>query len=112
MEFAVARKQEVIVHLVDDVDGVQAAETVAFALDGVAYEIDLSAKNAKALRTDLSKWTAHARKARKSAGTRRRGGSRPTGEAAAIRAWAHESGVDVPARGRIPAAVAEQYHAR
>ncbi|HEX7355240.1 MAG TPA: Lsr2 family protein [Mycobacteriales bacterium] len=107
-----ARKQEVIVHLVDDVDGVQAAETVAFALDGVAYEIDLSAKNAKALRADISKWTAHARKARKTGGGRRRGAARPTGEAAAIRAWAHENGIEVPARGRIPAAVVEQYHAR
>lgn len=107
-----ARKQEVIVHLVDDVDGVQAAETVAFALDGVSYEIDLSAKNAKALRADLSKWTAHARKARRTAGTRRRAGTRPTGEAAAIRAWAHDNGVDVPARGRIPATVVEKYHAR
>jgi hypothetical protein len=108
----VARKQEVIVHLVDDLDGGQAAETVAFALDGVGYEIDLSAKNAKALRADLAKWTAHARKPRKNAGTRRRSGSRPSGEAAAIRVWAHEHGVEVPARGRIPAAVVEQYHAR
>jgi len=108
----VARKQEVIVHLVDDLDGGQAAETVAFALDGVGYEIDLSTKNAKALRSDLSKWTAHARKPRKSAGGRRRGASRPSSDAATIRVWAHENGVTVPARGRIPAAVVEQYHAR
>lgn len=107
-----ARKQEVIVHLVDDLDGSQAVETVAFALDGVGYEIDLSTKNAKALRADVQKWAAHARKARKAAGTRRRGGSRPTSDAAAIRVWAHEHGVEVPARGRIPAAVVEQYNAR
>lgn len=107
-----ARKQEVIVHLVDDVDGGNAAETLSFALDGVGYEIDLSGKNAKALRADLSKWTAHARKPRKSGGTRRRSSSRPTGEAATIRVWAHEHGVDVPARGRIPAAVVDKYHAR
>ncbi|PXY25154.1 hypothetical protein BAY59_24315 [Prauserella coralliicola] len=29
----------------------------------------------------------------------------------AVRAWAKENGVDVPARGKIPAAVLEQYEA-
>lgn len=36
--------------LVDDVDGTEAVETVGFALDGVTYEIDLSAVNASRLR--------------------------------------------------------------
>jgi hypothetical protein len=36
----------VTVPFVDDLDGTAAAdETVAFTLDGVAYEIDLSTKN-------------------------------------------------------------------
>src|SRR5262249_55610348 len=38
-----ARKVEV--RLVDDLDQTPAAETVLFALDGVSYEIDLSAKH-------------------------------------------------------------------
>lgn len=38
-----ARKKEVIVTLTDDIDGAKAAETVAFGVDGVNYEIDLSA---------------------------------------------------------------------
>ena len=42
--------QQVQVVLVDDLDGGKAAETVSFALDGVSYEIDLSAKNAAKLR--------------------------------------------------------------
>ncbi len=108
-----ARKQEVVVHLVDDLDGTTAAETVSFTIDGVAYEIDLNKKNAKALRTDFDKWSSHARKSRAKAraGRRRAATSRPTGEAAAIRAWATENGVTVPARGRIPKAVVEQYQA-
>jgi hypothetical protein len=108
-----ARKQEVIVHLVDDLDGTAAAETVSFAIDGVAFEIDLNKKNAKALRSDLDKWSAHARKSRTKARASRRRTTppRPAGEAAAIRAWATERGVAVPARGRIPKAVVEQYRA-
>ena len=39
----------VIEQLVDDLDGGKAAETVNFSYRGVDYEIDLSAKNAKAL---------------------------------------------------------------
>ena len=38
--------QKVQVLLVDDLDGGEADETVAFSLDGVAYEIDLSTNNA------------------------------------------------------------------
>lgn len=42
-----------VVRFVDDLDGSAAAETVWFALDGVGYEVDLSAVNAAALRTLL-----------------------------------------------------------
>ena len=38
--------QKVFVSLVDDIDGSEADETVEFGLDGVNYEIDLSAENA------------------------------------------------------------------
>ncbi len=105
-----ARKQEVIVTLVDDIDGTEAVETVSFALDGVGYEIDLNKKNAKALRTDVEKWVESARKARKTPTGRRRTAAKTGGsDAAAIRVWAHENGIAVPARGRIPAAIVEQY---
>ena len=42
--------QKVQVILVDDLDGGDAEESVSFSLDGVSYEIDLSAENAEALR--------------------------------------------------------------
>ena len=38
--------QKVQVLLVDDLDGGEATETVAFSLDGTTYEIDLSSDNA------------------------------------------------------------------
>ena len=49
--------KKVTVTLVDDFDGEGAAdETVEFGLDGVSYEIDLSAKNAAKLRNELKPW--------------------------------------------------------
>ena len=45
--------QQTSVSLVDDLDGGKAAETVAFGLDGSSFEIDLSKKNAAALRKAL-----------------------------------------------------------
>lgn len=49
--------KKVTVTLVDDFDGEATAdETVEFGLDGVTYEIDLSAKNAAKLRNDLKQW--------------------------------------------------------
>ena len=38
------QKQQIV--LIDDIDGGDADETVTFALDGVSYEIDLTAKHA------------------------------------------------------------------
>ena len=62
--------KKVTVTLVDDFDGEgDADETVEFALDGVNYEIDLSAKNAAKLRSDLKKWVDAGRRT----GGRRRG---------------------------------------
>lgn len=39
--------------LIDDIDGTDAAETIAFTIDGVSYEIDLSADNAVKFRSAL-----------------------------------------------------------
>lgn len=115
------RKTEVVEHLLDDVDGSAASESITFAIDGRTYEIDLSKKNAKSFRADLEKWTAHARRpARATRGVRRstrrrttstRTGAATTTDSAAVRAWANESGVPVPSRGRIPRDVLEQYNA-
>jgi hypothetical protein len=54
-----------VVELLDDLDGGRADETVRFALDGVEYEIDLSAPHATALRDVLAVYIGHAHRPRK-----------------------------------------------
>jgi Lsr2 len=51
-----------VVRFVDDLDGTAAAETVWFGVDGVGYEVDLSAANAAALRTLLDPYVAAGRR--------------------------------------------------
>jgi hypothetical protein len=103
--------QRTLVFLEDDLGGGDADETVAFGLDGRAYEIDLNAKNASALRKALAPYVAAARKssARSSAAraTRSSGDSGP--DAATLRAWALENGYEVNARGRVSAVIREAY---
>jgi hypothetical protein len=99
------------VELTDDLDGKPAAETVAFGLDGRVFEIDLSEKNAKALRKTLEPWVTSAR--RVSGRTPNAAPRRvETGvDTAAVRAWAASNGIEVSARGRLPKVVVEQYRA-
>lgn len=95
--------QRVQVILVDDLDGGEAVETVSFALDGVAYEIDLSEGNAARLRDGLSEWIGHARRSsgRKLPSRRgaARGGSRR--DLNAVREWGRANGFQVSDRGRV-----------
>lgn len=60
--------------LIDDLDGGEANETVAFAIDGTSYEIDLSEVNAKKLRDSLSPFVQSARRSGALAPRRRRAG--------------------------------------
>ena len=106
--------QRTIVHLVDDVSGDDADETVAFSLDGQSYEIDLSADNAARLRESLAEFVASARKANAPVRTGRRGAaaSRRSGNGTGdVRAWARDNGFQVNERGRIPSSVIEAYQA-
>lgn len=110
--------------LVDDFDGTDAEETVQFALDGVSYEIDLSAEHAGGLRETLEAYVNAARRTggRKVAaagtssatvtavaGRRRRSGQTSGVSDSDIRAWAQSNGVDVSAKGRVSKSVREQY---
>src|SRR5665648_758302 len=54
--------QKVQVVLVDDIDGGSADETVTFALDGVAYEIDLTTANAARPRDAPAPWVGSGRR--------------------------------------------------
>lgn len=106
--------------LVDDLDGSEAADTVAFALDGVSYEIDLNEENAEKLRDALAGYVAGARRVD---GSRRAGrakaakparGSRTAPDreqTAAIREWARANGFEVSERGRLSANVLAAFEA-
>jgi hypothetical protein len=103
-----------IVTLIDDLDGTQAAETVTFAIDGSTYEIDLSEKNATALREALRRYMLAARRANARGMTGRNLVTIPStghSRSAEIRAWAHSNGHLVPARGRIPQRVVAAFDA-
>lgn len=99
----------------DDLDGTKAAETVAFSLDGAAYEIDLSAKNARTLRKALTEYVDAGRKVARSVPAGRTShapaGRSDSAELAVIRAWATDNDIPVAARGRVSADVRAQYEA-
>lgn len=105
--------QRVVILKTDDIDGSEATQTITFALDGVTYEIDLNDAHADELRAAIAQYAT--------AGRRVGGVGRPAPSAArrnasgndpkAVRVWAAAHNVELPARGRIPAAVLEQYRA-
>ncbi|MFE7721886.1 Lsr2 family protein [Nocardia rhizosphaerihabitans] len=110
--------RKVVVTLVDDFDGTSRAdETVTFAIDGAAYDIDLSEANATTLREWFQQWIPHARRTgsikslngRKSLTRTPATGSRRSNDLTAVRAWATENGYAVSARGRIAAEIITAY---
>jgi len=95
-------------------------QTIAFGLDGQAYEIDLDAEHAGELRLTLQRYIDAGRPVRgEAAAPTTTGNARPRRSAAAtrpndtaaIRAWARDHGHPVSGRGRIPAAVLQAYQA-
>jgi hypothetical protein len=111
----VARKVQV--HLLDDIDGGKADETLKFALDGTNYEIDLSSKHADKLRKSLEKFVLAARRVGRgpvAATGRPRAGTSARSDRVqnqAIRDWAKRRGIELNERGRIPRTIIEQYEA-
>lgn len=65
----------VVTLISDDLDGSEAAETIAFSLEGASYEIDLSSAHAEELRNALKPYVNAGRKT----GRRRDGGRRSEG---------------------------------
>ena len=108
--------RETVTRLVDDLDGGVAHETVRFGLDGHLYEIDLSSKNAKKLRSELSTFIAHGSRvtARRAAtgGRGSRGGAATAEQNRAIREWAVAKGYEVAERGRIKKEIVDEFHRR
>jgi hypothetical protein len=103
--------KQTIVKILDDLNGKPATETVQFSLDGVDYEIDLTAANGKKLRRDLKPYVesgARVRKARRAPSgplDTRQGRDR-------MRSWARANGwPQLGLKGRVPYAAVEAYHA-
>ena len=111
--------QRTQVLLIDDLDGSSAEETVAFGLDGAAYEIDLSAKNANELRESLATYVAHGRKSalvrvggRRGAGAARASSNGASGlDTSDVRTWARANGYSINDRGRLASDVLDAYRA-
>ena len=101
--------KSVVEVLVDDLDGTEAAESVRLGWNGQWREIELSTKNLAGLSKAIDRYWEAARPVKANgAPARRKSQYRDT---TAIRKWAEEHGIAVPSRGRIPAAVEEQYNA-
>lgn len=115
--------QKVTVTLIDDLDGSVAVETVPIGLDGVAYEIDLSADNADKLRTSLAKFVGASRKLagigakprarRVSTGTDSGPGANySVAQRKEIREWCLQHGARMGERGRLPVWAYEAWEAK
>lgn len=112
-----AMAKKVLTQIIDDIDGAilepGKGETVLFSLDGVSYEIDLSAENAAALREVIA---GYAKNGRRIGGSTRPQSSRPgragrSSQLAAVREWAGKNGFEVASRGRVPESVVAAYEA-
>ena len=110
--------QKVQVLLVCDLhDGdVEGTETVAFGLDGSAYEIDVCPSHGAELRDAFAPFVGAARRAGRTNAPARRGGRARNGggdrnNIAEIREWARQNGHRVSERGRIAAPVLQAYDA-
>jgi hypothetical protein len=104
--------EKLIRQLVDDIDGSDAACTRRFTIDGKSYRIDLSEKDNEKFEKALAIFVDHAT----SEGGRRSAGNAAAKPArdydiAALREWAAKRKIDIPARGRIPAATVERFKA-
>ncbi|OAK56644.1 histone-like nucleoid-structuring protein Lsr2 [Rhodococcoides kyotonense] len=111
--------KKVYVQLVDDIDDKpieSGGEHIAFSVNGVDYEIDLSDKNAKEFHRKLNYYIDHSarvggKRTKKSVGTTTAGGKRDANQTKAIREWAKANGYAISARGRIPADVENAFDA-
>ena len=104
--------QRTVITRIDDLDHKEIeadGQTIRFAYQGIQYEIDLSEKNAKKLDKALAPFLAAAR--RVSSRAPRQSLTAASADTKAVRKWAESHGIEVSARGRIPAHVVEQYRA-
>ena len=105
--------------LVDDLDGSEGVETVRIGWNGDWRELDLSKKNLAALSKAFDRYWNVSRPVSADGRSGRRRPPKTTSSARsvksrrnpmAIRSWASDNGIVVPARGRIPGDVERRYN--
>jgi hypothetical protein len=105
--------------VIDDIGQLEASETVRFGVDGSAYEIALSARQASELRSMAGRYISVARRVRPARSpARQQHQPRPRArvqtdpeQSRRIRSWAMERGLLASPRGRIPRHVVDEYEA-
>ena len=95
--------QRVEIQFTDDIDGGPADVTVNFAVDGTAYEIDLSSTHADEFRAAMEPFTANARRPDRVARRASRVAAAGKPSPSVVREWARSEGIKVSDRGRVPA---------
>lgn len=94
---------------IDDLDGSENAETVAFSFQGMDYSIDLTENNLNKLHKALAPFVENARKVDAPSPKRQRASHTNTTE---IRNWLRENGHSVPDRGTIRGDLLKLWEAR
>jgi hypothetical protein len=106
--------QKIQTLFIDDLDGSAAEGTVRFGLEGADYEIDLNTRHAQELRDALTRYAGAARRVggatRRSARSARRGAASGLNNTE-VREWAKAQGIEVKARGRVPAELVVKFKA-
>lgn len=106
-----------IAQLIDDLDGAVIGngegKQITFSVEGRAYEIDLSDKNADKFYKALTPYVDAARAVNTGASARASQSSRPKSDVdlSAVREWARANGHTVSDRGRVPGTVIDAYKA-
>ena len=102
--------------VIDDIGQLEASETVRFGVDGSAYEIALSARQASELRSMAGRYISVARRVRPARSPAQQHQPRPRArvqmdpeQSRRIRSWAMERGLLASPRGRIPQHVVAEY---
>jgi hypothetical protein len=90
---------------------VEGTESISFAVDGNAYQIDLCPPHSEEFGKKVGAFSTHARRVLST--TRRRRGKQAQGRrrGADIREWARTRGHEISDRGRIPDSVIAAYEA-
>jgi len=92
-------------------------EPVSFGIDGTALELDLCTKHRAALEKALGPYIEHGRRVRSGGSGQGRQarrsstGQKASSNAAAIRSWAAQNGIEVSSHGRIARGLAERWEA-